>query len=115
MLIYKGYLGHVTFDDEAGLLHGDVVNLRRTVITFQGQTVEEMKKGFRDSVDDYLAWCEQRGTEPEAPLAAQVASMVEPDMVDAIRARAEAEQKSVDETVASLIKFALEAAPQAQR
>lgn len=115
MLIYKGYLGHVTYDDEAGVLHGDVVNLRLTVITFQGQTVEEVKRAFVDSVDDYLTWCQQRGVEPEAPLSAQVASMVEPDVYDAIHARAKAEQKSVDETVASLLKFALEAAPQSQR
>jgi len=59
MLKYKGYTGYVKFDDEAGVFHGEVLDLR-DVITFQGKTVEEIKKAFRDSVDDYLEFCEER-------------------------------------------------------
>jgi predicted HicB family RNase H-like nuclease len=32
----------------------------RDVITFQGKTVEETKKALRESVDDYLEFCEER-------------------------------------------------------
>jgi hypothetical protein len=53
MLKHKGYTGHVAFDDEAGLFHGEVIDLR-DVITFQGTSVEELKSAFQDSVDDYL-------------------------------------------------------------
>ena len=55
MLKYKGYTGYVEFDDDAGLLHGEVLDTR-DVITFQGKTVEEMRKAFRDSIDDYLQY-----------------------------------------------------------
>lgn len=34
MLQYKGYTGQVEFDDEAGLFHGEVIDLHR-VITFR--------------------------------------------------------------------------------
>ncbi len=34
---YKGYLGQVEYDDDAGIFHGEVMNLR-DVITFQGET-----------------------------------------------------------------------------
>ena len=40
MLRYKGYTGYVEFDDEAALLHGEVLDTR-DVITFQGKTVDE--------------------------------------------------------------------------
>lgn len=40
MLSYKGYTGHVEYDDEAGIFHGEVLDLR-DVITFQGRSVEE--------------------------------------------------------------------------
>lgn len=60
---YKGYIGHVTYDDEAKLFHGEVASLR-AVITFQGTTTEEVEAAFRDSVDDYLDWCAERGKEP---------------------------------------------------
>ncbi len=66
MLRYKGYVGQVEFDDEAGLFHGEVMDLR-DVITFQGRSVEELEQAFRDSIDDYLEFCAQRGEEPDQP------------------------------------------------
>jgi predicted HicB family RNase H-like nuclease len=63
MMEYKGYLGKVEFDDQAALFHGEVISTR-DVITFQGKSVAELKQAFRDSVDDYLAFCAQRGEEP---------------------------------------------------
>lgn len=62
MMEYKGYFGQVEFDDEAGIFHGEIINIR-DVVTFQGATVNELRKAFRDSVDDYLAFCAQRAVE----------------------------------------------------
>jgi predicted HicB family RNase H-like nuclease len=67
---YKGYDGKVEFDDEASVFHGDVVNIR-DVITFQGKRVAELRKAFRDSVEDYLAFCAKRGEEPDKPFSGQ--------------------------------------------
>jgi predicted HicB family RNase H-like nuclease len=53
---YKGYVGVATFDDDAGIYHGDVINTR-DVITFQSSSLEELEKAFCDSVDDYLVFC----------------------------------------------------------
>ncbi len=60
MLQHRGYTGHVEFDDEAGLFHGEVIDLR-DVVTFQGTSVEELEEAFQDSVDDYLEFCDERG------------------------------------------------------
>ena len=65
--IYKGYKGYhadITYDDEAKLFHGDVIELK-DMITFQGTTLSELEQTFKDSVDDYLVWCQERGEEPE--------------------------------------------------
>lgn len=67
MMTYKGYIGHVTYDDEAKLLHGEVINIR-DVVTFQGQSVDELEQAFHDSVDDYLEMCVERGEAPDKPL-----------------------------------------------
>lgn len=67
MMEYKNYIGKVEFDDEAGIFHGDVINTR-DVITFQGESVAEVEKAFRDSVDHYLALCQQRGEMPDKPV-----------------------------------------------
>jgi predicted HicB family RNase H-like nuclease len=66
MMKYKGYLGKVEFDDEASVFHGEVVNTR-DVITFEGDSVAEFRQAFRDSVDDYLAFCHCKGEEPNRP------------------------------------------------
>jgi len=63
---YKGYLGSVEYDADAKIFHGDVVNTK-DVITFQGTTVDEIERAFKDSVDDYAAWCAEEGVEPEKP------------------------------------------------
>lgn len=56
MMKYKGYVGKVEFDDDADLFHGEIMNTR-DVITFQGRTTDELRQAFKDSVDDYLAFC----------------------------------------------------------
>jgi predicted HicB family RNase H-like nuclease len=53
-------------------LHGEVINVR-DVIIFEGKTVAEIKKAFRDSVDDYLDFCAQRGESPEKPFSGKFA------------------------------------------
>lgn len=53
MLTYKGYTGHVRFDDETGLFHGEVLDIR-DVVTFQSTSLEDLAKAFHDSIDDYL-------------------------------------------------------------
>jgi predicted HicB family RNase H-like nuclease len=68
MMRYNNYAGKVDFDAEAGILHGDVVGIR-DVVTFEGTSVEEVERAFRDSVDDYLAFCRQRGERPDKPCA----------------------------------------------
>lgn len=65
---YKGYSAYVEFDDEAGIFHGEVLDTK-DVITFQGTSVTELKKAFKDSVDDYLAFCKDRNEEPDKPFS----------------------------------------------
>lgn len=64
MLEYKGYQGVVEFDCEADVFFGEVVGLR-DVITFEGRSVEELERSFRDSVDEYLKFCHELGRSPD--------------------------------------------------
>ena len=42
MMNYKGYIGNVEYDDEAKIFVGTVINTK-TVITFQGTSVDEIE------------------------------------------------------------------------
>ena len=79
MMKYKGYIGQVNYDDEAKLFHGQVIGLK-DVITFQGTTVEEINAAFKDSVEDYLAWCEERGEIPEKTYSGKFNVRVTPEI-----------------------------------
>lgn len=69
MLEYKGYIGHVVYDDDAEIFHGDIINMSKDGMTFQGKTVDEIKQAFKDSVDDYLQWAAEEGFTPEKPFS----------------------------------------------
>jgi predicted HicB family RNase H-like nuclease len=100
---YKGYVGKVEFDDEAGIFHGEVVNTR-DVITFQGTTAQEIKQAFRDSVDDYLAFCAERGEEPEKPYSGQFVTRITPDLHRRVSVAASYEGKSLNAWVAEQLE-----------
>ena len=61
---YKDYDSVITFDDDAHIFHGEVINIR-DVITFQGTSVEDLEKAFHESVDNYLDFCASSGELPE--------------------------------------------------
>ena len=71
MIEYKGYIGHIAFDDEANFFHGEVINTR-DVITFQGRSVDELRQSLQDSVEAYLAFCAKRRREPNKPFSGKL-------------------------------------------
>lgn len=60
-MTYKGYDAIVQFDEDGKVFSGEVINIR-DVITFQADSVDEMEKAFRDSVEDYLEFCNGLGS-----------------------------------------------------
>jgi len=79
MLNYKGYIGHVEFDDENELFYGEVINTK-DVITFQSDTAHGLKKAFIDSVDDYLEFCKERNESPEKPFSGRFNLRITPEL-----------------------------------
>lgn len=95
MMEYKGYIGKVEFDDEASVFHGEVANTR-DVITFQGDNVAELKQAFRDSIDDYLAFCNERGEAPEKPYSGQFVTRIPWELHRQVHMAAVMEGKSLN-------------------
>ncbi len=103
MLIYKGYIGHVEFDDEADIFHGEVINTR-DVITFQGATVSEIKKAFHESVNDYLAFCKERNEEPEKPFSGKFNLRIDPELHKQVFIAAKQNKVSLNQWIAEAIR-----------
>ena len=79
MMEYKGYAAKVEFDDEAEIFHGEVIGIK-DVVTFQGKTAKELKKVFRESVDDYLSFCQERGEDPDKPFTGKFVVRISPEL-----------------------------------
>ena len=79
MMRYKGYIGEVNYDSESKLFHGEVIGLK-DVITFQGTSVDDLEKAFRDSIDDYLEWCKERNEKPEKTFSGNIRVRMNPDL-----------------------------------
>jgi predicted HicB family RNase H-like nuclease len=79
MMKYKGYFGEAGYDYEAKIFHGEVIGLK-DVITFQGKTVDELEQAFKDSIDDYLAWCNKRGEKAEKTYSGNIRVRMNPSL-----------------------------------
>jgi predicted HicB family RNase H-like nuclease len=107
MMQYKGYIGRVEFDDEAGIFHGEVTNTR-DVITFQGETVAELRQAFHDSVEDYLAFCRERGEAPEKPFSGQFVTRIPPELHRQLDVAAALSGKSLNAWVTEQLQAAVQ-------
>ena len=61
---YKGYVGSVEFTEEDGVFFGKVQGIR-SVISYEGETAQELVADFHGAIDDYLELCKAEGKEPE--------------------------------------------------
>jgi len=62
---YKGYWAEIKYSDEDECFYGIIEGLKQDSISFEGSTVKELKKDFRDAIDSYLNVCKAENLEPE--------------------------------------------------
>lgn len=103
MLEYKGYIGNV--EPEDGTFIGRVIGLR-DVITFEGETYADVEQAFRDSIEDYLAFCAERGEAPDRTFSGKIPLRVEPELHRRAATRAQAEGISLNQWIAKRIESA---------
>jgi len=92
---YQGYHGRAEYDPDDDLFQGELLGIRG-VITFVGKTPRELQKAFQESVDDYLAWCRQRGKEPNKPFSGTFLVRTTPELHRRLSTVAEAHGKSLN-------------------
>ncbi|WP_423864711.1 type II toxin-antitoxin system HicB family antitoxin [Bradyrhizobium sp.] len=106
MMTYKGYEATIEYDEDAGIFHGEVADLR-DVITFQGKSVAELKKAFAGSIEDYLAFCNARGEAPEKPFSGQFVVRTDPALHKDVSAAARRAGVSLNKFVALALEKAV--------
>jgi|tagenome__1003787_1003787.scaffolds.fasta_scaffold19502340_1 predicted HicB family RNase H-like nuclease len=105
---YKNYCGRAEYDSDARIFHGEVAGTQ-DVVTFQGKTLDEVGKAFRESVDDYLAFCEKIGQQPEKPFSGKFVARIDPAIHKQISAMAQAAGKSLNQFLCDALEAMVKA------
>ncbi|GHU54466.1 DNA repair protein HhH-GPD [Spirochaetia bacterium] len=58
VLSYKEFIGSVHFNADDEVFYGKIEGID-DLIVFEGDTVNELKQAFQDSVEDYIASCKK--------------------------------------------------------
>ena len=103
---YRGYeAGAIDFDPDDGTFSG-VVHGLKDVVHFEGTTAGELKEAFRASIDDYLAFCRERGEQPDKPFNGKILLRTEPALHRKAAIRAAADGLSLSQWITRQIEVA---------
>ena len=101
-MTYKGYIGTVEYSEEDDCLFGRIAGIR-DIISYEGESVAEIRKAFEEAVDDYLKHCETTGKEPNKPYSGKFVLRIDPALHAKIAAKAMASGKSLNQYAADLL------------
>ena len=78
-LSYKNYNGTVEYSKEDDCLFGKVVGVR-SLLSYEGESIKELKADFQRLIDEYLADCGERNVEPEQPYKGTFNIRISPEL-----------------------------------
>ena len=105
---YRGYTARIEFDERDSIFVGRVLGLR-SIISFHGQTVEELRTQFAGAMDDYVADCQVQGVSPEKPASGKLLLRVTPEIHSQALVKAQASGKSLNQWATEALERAMRA------
>jgi len=105
---YAGYSARIEFDERDNLFVGRVLGLR-SMISFHGKTVAELRSQFKVAVDDYLEDCKSQGITPEKPASGKLLLRVPPEVHSKALVAAQARGKSLNQWATEALQKAVAA------
>lgn len=104
-MTYKGYTAKIEFDERDEIFVGRVLGMR-TMISFHGEAVAELRKAFECAIDEFLSDCSEQGLRPEKPASGKLMLRVPPEVHGAALVKAKAAGKSLNQWATELIEEA---------
>lgn len=107
-MTYQGYTARIEYDERDDIFVGRILGIR-AIISFHGQTVDELRRKFQHAVDDYLAECSEKGVDPAKPASGKLLLRVSPEIHGRAMVVAQASGKSLNQWVAEVLERAVTA------
>ncbi len=98
-MTYQGYNARIEYSDEDECFVGRVVGVR-DIISFHGESVNEVRQAFKEAIDFYLETCAERGEEPNKPYSGKLMLRVPPEVHASVATAAELSGKSINQWAA---------------
>lgn len=103
VLEYKGYHTTVEFDAETFKLRGKIEGIN-DFVNFETEDPKNIEQEFRLAVDDYLAFCEMVGKEPDKEYKGTFNVRIDPELHKKIAVMASKNGDSLNVTVEKAIR-----------
>jgi predicted HicB family RNase H-like nuclease len=104
----KGYTARVDFDERDNIFVGRVLGVR-DIISFHGETVDQLRGEFESAVQDYLTDCEERGISPDRPTSGKLLLRMPPEVHGKALVAAQAAGKSLNQWATEVLQEAANA------
>ena len=107
-MTHKGYTARIEFDERDNIFVGRVLGLR-TMISFHGENVAQLRSEFEAAIEDFLLDCKKQGIRPEKPASGKLMLRVPPEVHGAALVAAKAAGKSLNQWATEVLKSATHA------
>jgi len=103
---HGGYIARIEFDERDNIFVGRILGLR-SIISFHGKTVAELRREFVAAIKDYLQDCIEQGVEPEKPASGKLLLRVPPEVHSQALIAAQAKGKSLNQWATEALQRAV--------
>ena len=104
-MTHKGYTARIEYDERDDIFAGRILGIR-TIISFHGQTVAQLRAEFELAIKDYLADCKEQGIQPEKPASGKLLLRVPPEIHGRALIAAQAAGKSLNQWATEVLRQA---------
>ena len=101
----QGYTARVDFDERDDIFVGRVLGVR-DIISFHGETVDQLRDEFELAIRDYLADCKERGISPDRPSSGKLLLRMPPEVHGKALVAAQAAGKSLNQWATEILQEA---------
>ena len=106
-MTYKSYTARVDYDNRNDVFVGRVLGIR-SILSFEGSSVEILKAAFEEAINDYLQECDEKGQTPEKPTSGKLLLRLAPELHGQAMVAAKAAGKSLNQWVAEALQRAVQ-------
>lgn len=107
-LHYKDYYGTINVSEEDNILYGKVIGIKG-LLSYEGETVEELKQDFREVVDEYIADCKRNNIKPQISYKGTFNVRIAPELHRDLAKYADNNKESLNSAVTTAIENLVQA------